>query len=167
MNDIVRVFENEGLGKVRIVNIDGNPWFVGRDICEMFGDTNYRRSLGRLDSDERVCHKVNTSGGKQNMTLINESGLYSLLFFMQPQKAKGVSQNAESINQRIKRLREFKHWVTSEVLPSIRKTGRYSINDRDENKRILLDIVGAEKEEELVALLEEYNLRSYFGNLLG
>ena len=61
------------------------------------------------------------------MVIINESGLYSLLFQMQPQKAKGVSQNDALINERIEKLHRFKHWVTSEVLPSIRKTGGYSM----------------------------------------
>lgn len=63
------------------------------------------------------------------MTIINESGLYSLLFQMQPQKAKGVSQNEDHIEERIQKLKRFKHWITSEVLPTIRKTGGYVNND--------------------------------------
>jgi len=64
------------------------------------------------------------------MTILNESGLYSILFYMQPQKAKGVSQNDSLIEERITKLKKFKHWVTSEVLPTIRKTGGY-INNVD------------------------------------
>ena len=63
------------------------------------------------------------------MIIINESGLYSLLFQMQPQKAKGVSQNEELIEKRIQKLKRFKHWVTSEVLPSIRKHGIYATDN--------------------------------------
>ena len=69
--------------------------------------------------------QIETPGGKQNMVIINESGLYSLLFQMQPQKAKGVSQNESVIDERIEKLHRFKRWVTSEVLPSIRKNGGY------------------------------------------
>lgn len=152
-NEIVKVFENEEFGTVRTILIDNKPWFVGRDVCEMFGDTNYRRSLSRLDDDERVCHKVNTLGGKQNMTLINESGLYSLLFFMQPQKAKGVSQNDKAINERIEKLKRFKRWVTSEVLPTIRKTGSYSIQPKQDSYMIEDPVKRAER------WIEEYKER--------
>ena len=105
--------------------IDDEPWFVGKDIAEYFGDSNYRRSLARLDEDEKGVSQIATLGGTQQMTIINESGLYSLMFYMQPQKAKGVSQNDTLINERIIKLKKFKRWVTSEVLPSIRKTGHY------------------------------------------
>lgn len=124
MNNI-QVFNNEELGCIRTVIINDQPWFVGKDIANYFGDSNYRRSLSRLDEDEKGVSQMYTPGGKQNMTVINESGLYSLMFYMQPQKAKGVSQNDTLINERISKLRKFKRWVTSEVLPSIRKTGHY------------------------------------------
>lgn len=124
MND-VQVFNNEEFGQVRTVTIDNEPYFVGKDVCKVFGDTNYRRSLARLDDDEKGVSQIDTLGGKQNMVLVNESGLYSLLFYMQPQKAKGVSQSDNLINERISKLKKFKHWVTSEVLPSIRKHGGY------------------------------------------
>lgn len=124
MNNI-QVFNNEELGCIRTVMINDQPWFVGKDIANYFGDSNYRRSLSRLDEDEKGVSQMYTPGGKQNMTVINESGLYSLMFYMQPQKAKGVSQNDTLINERISKLRKFKRWVTSEVLPAIRKTGHY------------------------------------------
>ena len=78
MNEL-QVFENAEFGSVRTIEINNEPWFVGKDVCDVFGDTNYRRSLARLEEDERVCHKVDTLGGKQDLTVINESGLYSLL----------------------------------------------------------------------------------------
>ena len=125
MNDL-QIFNNKEFGNVRAVIVNDLPWFVGKDVCEAFGDTNYRRSLSNIDESDKGVSQIDTPGGKQNMVVINESGLYSLLFQMQPQKAKGVSQNDALINERIEKLHRFKHWVTSEVLPSIRKTGSYS-----------------------------------------
>lgn len=124
MNNL-QIFNNAEFGSIRTVVIDDEPWFVGKDIAEYFGDSNYRRSLARLDEDEKGVSQIATLGGTQQMTIINESGLYSLMFYMQPQKAKGVSQNDTLINERIIKLKKFKRWVTSEVLPSIRKTGHY------------------------------------------
>jgi len=129
MNQI-EIFKNEEFGEIRTVLINGEPWFVGKDVCKAFGDTNYRRSLARVDDDEKGVSQITTLGGTQNMTILNESGLYSILFYMQPQKAKGVSQNDSLIEERITKLKKFKHWVTSEVLPTIRKTGGY-INNVD------------------------------------
>ena len=124
MNDL-QIFNNKEFGNVRAVVVNDLPWFVGKDVCEAFGDTNYRRSLSNIDESDKGVSQTVTPGGKQNMVVINENGLYSLLFQMQPQKAKGVSQNDTLINERIEKLHRFKHWVTSEVLPSIRKNGGY------------------------------------------
>lgn len=121
----IKIFNNKEFGEIRTTSIDGEPWFVGKDVCEAFGDTNYRRSLSNIDDSDKGVSQIDTHGGKQNMTIINESGLYCLLFQMQPQKAKGVSQNEDLIEERIQKLKRFKHWVTSEVLPTIRKTGSY------------------------------------------
>lgn len=89
MNDL-QIFNNKEFGNVRAVVVNDLPWFVGKDVCEAFGDTNYRRSLSNIDESD-----------------------------------KGVSQNDTLINERIEKLHRFKHWVTSEVLPSIRKNGGY------------------------------------------
>lgn len=124
MNEL-QIFNSSEFGQIRTVIIDNEPWFVGKDVCEVFGDTNHKRSLSRIDDDEKGVSQIDTPGGKQNMTVINESGLYALLFQMQPQKAKGVSQNDNLIEERIQKLNRFKKWVTSEVLPSIRKNGGY------------------------------------------
>lgn len=123
--DNLQIFNSSEFGQIRTVTKDNEPWFVGKDVCEAFGDTNHKRSLSRIDDDEKGVSQIDTPGGKQNMTVINESGLYALLFQMQPQKAKGVSQNDNLIEERIQKLKRFKHWVTSEVLPSIRKSGGY------------------------------------------
>ena len=124
MNEL-QIFNNPEFGSVRTSNINGEPWFVGKDVCEAFGDTNYRRSLSNIDDSDKGVSQIDTPGGKQTMVIINESGLYALLFQMQPQKAKGVSQNDDLVQERISKLHRFKHWVTSEVLPSIRKNGGY------------------------------------------
>ena len=124
MNEL-KIFENQEFGKIRSVMVNNEPYFVGKDICTIFGDTNHKRSLARLDEDEKVIVPVETNGGIQSMTVINESGIYSLLFNMQPEKAKGVSQNDPRIEERIKMLKDFKRWVTHEVIPAIRKTGGY------------------------------------------
>jgi len=131
MNEL-KIFENKEFGQVRTVEIDNTPYFVGKDVCEAFGDTNYRRSLAALDEGDKGVSQIDTPGGKQNMVIVNESGLYSLLFQMQPQKAKGVSQNDLAIEERIQKLKRFKHWVTSEVLPSIRKHGAYMTPEKIE-----------------------------------
>lgn len=123
--DELMVFKNEEFGEIRSLEINNEPYFVGKEICLLFGDTNYRRSLKNVENEDKMLVPIKTSRGKQNMTVINENGLYDLLFSMQPQKAKGVSQNEQAINERIEKLRKFKRWITHEVLPSIRKHGGY------------------------------------------
>lgn len=76
----IEVFENPIFGQIRMVMVDDEPWFVGKDICEVFGDTNYRRSLSNIDDSDKGVSQIDTLGGKQKMTIVNESGLYSLLF---------------------------------------------------------------------------------------
>ncbi len=151
MNEI-KVFENTEFGQVRVVEVNNEPWFVGKDVCETFGDTNYRRSLSNIDDFDKGVSQIDTPGGKQNMVIVNESGLYSLLFQMQPQKAKGVSQNDEAIEERIQKLKRFKHWVTSEVLPSIRKNGAYMTPETLEqailNPDTMIKLCTALKEEQ-------------------
>lgn len=120
------VFNNTEFGDVRVLQIDGEPWFVGKDICTAFGDTNYRRSLLKIDDDEKGVSQIDTPGGKQNMIIVNESGLYSLLFSMEPQKA---NMDITIIEERVQKLKKFKRWVTSEVLPAIRKHGVYAVDE--------------------------------------
>ena len=133
MNNEITIFENPEFGKVRTVIVDNEPWFVGRDICNVFGDKNSSRSLGRIDAeDKRIINILDLKNRSQTATFVNESGLYSLLFAMQPQKANhdGVSDAYPiEVQKRIEKLHKFKRWVTSEVLPSIRKTGKYEIKN--------------------------------------
>ena len=122
MNEL-QVFENKQFGQVRAIMKDGEPWFVAADVCNVFGETNRNRAMQSLDDDEKGYTQIDTPGGEQKMSIINESGLYALLFAMQPQKARGVTD--EHIEKRQNMLRAFKRWVTHDVVPSIRKTGAY------------------------------------------
>lgn len=105
----LQIFNSEEFGDIRTMNIDGEPWFVGKDVAESLGYKNTRQALSTNVMDEdRGVHSVDTPSGAQQMTIINESGLYALIFGSKLESAK-----------------RFKHWVTSEVLPSIRRTGSY------------------------------------------
>ena len=108
MNEL-QMFNNPDFGQVRVVNINGEPWLVGKDVAEALGYSNSRKALiDHVDDDDKGVTKCNTLGGVQNMTISNESGVYALVLSSKLPKAK-----------------EFKRWVTSEVLPSIRKHGAY------------------------------------------
>lgn len=112
MNE-VKIFNNEEFGQVRSIIIDGEPWFVGKDIATALG---YARptdaARNNTDSEDKGVSEIATPSGTQKMLIVNESGLYSLIFGSKLESAK-----------------KFKRWVTSEVLPSIRKTGTYSNMD--------------------------------------
>lgn len=155
MNEL-QIFNNQEFGEVRTVDIDGEVWFVGKDICKAFGDKNHNRSIGRIDDeDKNIVPIIDSIGREQNIVVINESGLYALLFSMQPQKTNnnGVVSDAYPIEvkERIEKLHRFKRWVTHEVLPSIRKTGGYIIpKDYPSALRALADA-----EEKRLALIAE------------
>ena len=109
MQNELKIFENEEFGEVRSLMIDNEPWFVGRDVTEALGYKNANDALNkRIDKDDKGVANCDTLGGAQEMIIINESGLYSLIFSSKLESAK-----------------KFKYWVTSEVLPSIRKTGSF------------------------------------------
>jgi prophage antirepressor-like protein len=135
MNEL-QVFTYEG-ADVRTVDREGAIWWVLKDVCGVFGESNHKRVKQRLDVDEvgytTVTHPQNPEKTLE-MSIINESGLYSALFVMQPAKARGVSE--EYIAERELKLKKFKRWVTHEVLPSIRKTGSYSANGFSNAERL-------------------------------
>lgn len=114
----VTVFKNlvhPEFGELRTVEIDGEPWFVGKDVATALGYTNSRDAIAtHVFADDKGVESIDTLGGRQKMTIINESGLYALVF-----------------GSRLKIAKEFKHWVTSEVLPSIRKNGAYIRNQEN------------------------------------
>lgn len=122
MNDL-KVFENAQFGDIRTITQDAEPWFVASDVCDVFSESNRNRAMQSLADDEKGYTQMTTPGGLQNMAIVNESGLYSLLFAMQPSKARGMSD--EYIESKERLLRDFRRWVTHDVLPSIRKHGAY------------------------------------------
>lgn len=124
MSNELQAFTFEGRG-IRTTIINGQLWWVAKDVCDYFGDKNRNRSLSALDDDEKGYTPIDTLGGKQKISIINESGLYHLLFIMQPTEGRNVSK--EYIQERIDTIRAFKRWVTHDVLPSIRTKGYYSV----------------------------------------
>lgn len=132
MNELTtNMFENK---PIRIVNLDGDAWFVAKDVCAFFGDKNYKRSLRNLDEDEKGVTQMNTPGGNQELSIVSEGGLFRLLLQMKPQKARGVSQ--EYIDTRMKKLIDFQRWITHEVLPAIRRTGSYSTSGQEKEGKL-------------------------------
>ncbi len=107
MNEL-KVFNYQD-NEVRTVEINGEPWFVLKDVCAVLGIGNSRMVFDRLDSDEKGVSQIDTPGGLQNVNIVNESGLYNVLLRSDKPEAKPLRK-----------------WVTSEVLPSIRKTGSYN-----------------------------------------
>lgn len=121
--DELKIFENPAFGKVRVVEQGGEPWFIGKDVAEILGYSNTPKAIrDHVDDEDKLAERIVLSGQNREVAIINESGLYSLILSSKMPKAK-----------------EFKRWVTSEVLPAIRKTGGY--------------IAGSEKmsDEELMA----------------
>ena len=108
MNSNLMIFENPEFGAVRSILIDGEPWFVAADVCKALELEKTNRALSRLDDGEKGAHSVSTPGGRQRMSIISESGLYSLI-----------------LGSRKPEARAFKRWITHEVIPSIRKHGAY------------------------------------------
>lgn len=109
MNDI-QIFNNSEFGAIRTVQINGNVYFVGKDVAEILGYSDTNKAIAmHVDVEDKILNdKSSSSFGQRGATLINESGLYSLILSSKLPKAK-----------------EFKHWVTSEILPTIRKHGAY------------------------------------------
>lgn len=150
MNEL-KIFENEELGKIRTVAVNDELWFVGKDICCVFGDKNHNRSLGRVDdADKREEEIIDSLGRKQKAIFVNESGLYSLLFAMQPQKANNDGESNAypiEVQERIKKIHKFKRWVTHDVLPSIRKHGMYAVDELLNNPDLLISVAQELKTE--------------------
>lgn len=105
MNEIVKIYNNQ---QVRIIQQDGEPWFVAKDVCDVLGIRNSRDAISTLMSDEKGVGTTDTLGGKQEVVLVNEPGVYRLVFRSRKREAE-----------------KFKRWVFHEVLPSIRRTGAY------------------------------------------
>lgn len=108
MNSL-QIFKNPDFGQVRVTEQGGEPWFIGKDLAVILGYSNSRDAISKhVDDEDKGVAKCDTPSGTQNMTIINESGLYSLI-----------------LSSKLPTAKQFKRWVTSEILPSIRKNGGY------------------------------------------
>lgn len=138
MNNL-EVFKNEEFGEVRTITIDDEPYFVGKDVALILGYTNPQKALrDHVDEEDKTRNESFTVNGTQGI-LINESGLYSLI-----------------LSSKLPNAKKFKHWVTSEVLPAIRKHGMYAIDDLIANPDLGIAALNAlKKEREKNKKLEE------------
>lgn len=152
MNDI-QIFNNPEFGKVRTVVINNEPWFVGKDVALALGHTNPQRAIrDHVDDDDKGVTEIVTPGGKQNMPVVNESGVYALIF-----------------NSKLPTAKKFKHWVTSEVLPDIRKHGLYAkqsvidmmLNDPDSCIKLLTEYKKEKQEKERLQAELDYSKEWY------
>lgn len=124
MQNEVQIFEHEQFGKVRVVMIDSNPWFVAADVCRALEIKNSRDAITRLENDEKMTVDLTDShsgkrGGAQFMTVVNEPGFYRLIFSSRKKEALALQR-----------------WVYHEVLPAIRKTGSYTLNKSVESAHV-------------------------------
>lgn len=129
MANEIKIFENEEFGSVRTMEINGEPYFVGKDVAEILGyvDTNKAIAM-HVDEEDKLNDKTALSLGQRGGWLINESGLYSLI-----------------LSSKLPNAKKFKRWVTSEILPAIRKTGSYSIQSKPDSYMIEDPIARAER----------------------
>lgn len=114
MND-VQIFKSEEFGQIRTVDVDGEIYFVGKDVAAALGYLAERNAIAaHVDNDDKMTHRISASGQNRDMTIINESGLYSLV-----------------LSSGLPNAKKFKRWITTEVIPSIRKNGGYMINQEN------------------------------------
>lgn len=130
MNQL-QIFENPEFGAVRTVEIDGEAWLVGKDVAQALGYTNPRKAMSdHVDEEDKGVTKCDTLGGSQSVTIINESGLYSLV-----------------LSSKLPTARKFRHWVTSEVLPSLRRHGLYAVDELLNNPDLMIQAMEQLKAE--------------------
>lgn len=123
MKNEIQIFKNDEFGQVRTTTINGEPWFVGKDVADILGYSNPRDAISKhVDDEDKGVANCDTLGGRQTLSIINESGLYALI-----------------IGSKLPTAKKFKRWVTSEVLPSIRKTGSYTA-DPLQKQRLEIDL---------------------------
>lgn len=136
----LQIFKNAEFGSIRTLKINGEPYFVGRDVAEILGYSNSRKALAdHVDEEDKRVTKCDTLGGTQEMTVINESGLYSLILL-----------------SKLPTARKFKRWVTSEVLPTIRRHGVYAVDEVLANPDMLIEaLLQLKAEREINQVLKE------------
>lgn len=157
MNEL-KIFNNPEFGQVRTITLDGEPWFVGKDVADALGYSNSRDALARhVDDEDKTSVVIPDTGSnyKSKTTLINESGLYSLV-----------------LSSKLPTAKQFKHWVTSEVLPAIRKHGGYLTPEKVEEALLNPDTIiklatelKAEREARKNAELEAASAKQLIGEL--
>ncbi|AWQ95135.1 BRO family protein [Staphylococcus aureus] len=127
----LQIFNFEEL-PVRTLEVDGEPYFIGKDVADILGYANGRDALSKhVDAEDKLTSQIATAGQNRNVTIINESGLYSLIFSSKLENAK-----------------RFKRWVTSEVLPTLRKTGAYQVpSDPMQALRLMFEATEETKQE--------------------
>lgn len=126
----IQVFECQN-SKVRTVDMDGEAWFVLKDVCAVLGISNNRMAADRLDDDEKGVSLIDTLGGKQEMVIVNESGLYHVI--LRSDKSEAAP---------------FRRWVTNDVLPAIRKTGSYNAPQLTRSQLLATALIAAHEELE-------------------
>lgn len=136
----LQIFKNAEFGSIRTLQINGEPYFVGKDVAEILGYSNSRKALtDHVDEEDKGVTKCDTLGGTQEMTVINESGLYSLI-----------------LGSKLPTARRFKRWVTSEVLPTIRRHGVYAVDEVLANPDMLIKaLLQLKAEREINQALKE------------
>jgi hypothetical protein len=138
----LKIFKNSEFGEIRTVEIDGEPWFVGKDVAEILGYANPSKALSdHVDEEDKLNNESLSSLGQRGGWLINESGLYSLI-----------------LSSKLSTAKKFKRWVTSEVLPSIRRTGAYGVQVPRTLKEALQ--LALEQEEKLEALQLDNSIKT-------
>ena len=152
MNEL-KIFENAEFGSIRTVEINNEPWFVGKDVAEVLGYSKPRNAIAsHVDAEDRKDAPIQGDlGGKQTMIIINESGLYSLI-----------------LSSKLPNAKRFKHWVTSEVLPTIRRHGMYATDELLSNPDFAISVfrqLKAEREEKQKLLTVNKQQQQIIGEL--
>ena len=138
MNEL-QIFQNKEFGEVRSLVINNELWFVGKDVAEALGYKNSKNAVPtHVDEEDKLSTQIEYTGQKRNVTVINESGLYSLI-----------------LSSKLPNAKKFKRWVTSEVLPTLRKTGSYTKVPTDPRELLMLTIKAHEQTAQRVDVLEE------------
>ncbi|UZT07883.1 MULTISPECIES: BRO family protein [Clostridium] len=146
MNNQLQIFENDEFGQVRGILINDEPYFVGKDVAEILGYSNTPKAIrDHVDDEDKLTERIVLSGQNREVIVINESGLYSLI-----------------LSSKLPNAKKFKRWVTSEVLPHIRKTGSYQIPKMSKELEAILMIDGKQqKMDERITKLENNTTIDY------
>lgn len=147
----LKIFSNKEFGDIRAVSIDGEPWLVGKDVAAALRFARTADAVRQhVAPEDRGVGEIQTPGGVQQMTIINESGLYSMIFGSKLESAK-----------------HFKRWVTSEVLPAIRKTGGYQMQAPKGKELLALAVIEAQKTiEQQTAQIEQMKPHAVLGRAI-